>query len=197
MKIGWNFPSRTDLKKLRKMANITRPALGKSVGLSESAIVKIEQKDHIPNYDNMVNIFKQIEKEFQMLSPRDERPIKDIMEKNVISFKLEDAIEKVISTINETQITQFPIIDNGSLVGTITSNNIVDFESGSAVKEYMSSILPNVGETVPIFKIIPMFKEFSAVLLTEKGTGKVTGIVTPQDVVSEKLTRSNIKKVKR
>ena len=197
MKIGWDFPSREDLKKLRKMTNMTRPELGKSVGLSESIINKIENHNHIPNYDNMVKIFKTIEKKFQLLSPRDERPVNDIMVKDVISFKPEDAVEEVISIISNTQVTQFPIINEGSLIGTITSNDIVDYEPATPVKDYMSPILPTVGETTKIYKIIPMFKEFPAVLLTEKGSGELKGIVTPQDIVTEKLSRTNEKIVKR
>ncbi len=52
------------------------------------------------------------------------KKVKDFMNKNVICFSPEDSIFKVVETFSKKQISGAPVVENGNLVGIISSSDI-------------------------------------------------------------------------
>ena len=133
-----------DIKKIRKKFNLTQIELAQRSGVSQSMIAKIESGHLEPTYSNAIKIFNALNN----ISKEKELTAKDIMEKNIISVTPDQEIKKTISLMKKHEISQLPVIQNNTPIGTISEssilNNILGNQNAKIVKEIMLESPPSI-----------------------------------------------------
>jgi len=124
--------------------------------------------------------------------------VREYMSKNVITVKPEQSLDEVVKLMKVSKHDGFPVVDNGNVVGMITTRDIL-LKKGKTVKDVMSK---QVVVTFPEVKIIDaarvMFREgFSRIPVVDKETKKLVGIITNTDVIRSHIERATPDKVKK
>lgn len=181
------FPRLEDIKKRRRLAGITQHQLAKLCGLSQSFITKIESGSVEPSYSKAQAIFGALER----LERKGEKKATDIMAKSVKSVGVSDSVKSAIGLMKRNGISQLPVFDGKTPVGSISEKTIVDKmgEEGfgikdiekADVKEIMDEALPILKCDTPISVVSPVLQYSQAVLISEKG--KIVGIITKADLL--------------
>jgi len=124
--------------------------------------------------------------------------VREYMSKNVITVKPEQSLDEVVKLMKVSKHDGFPVVDNGNVVGMITTRDIL-LKKGKTAKDVMSK---QVVVTFPEVKIIDaarvMFREgFSRIPVVDKETKKLVGIITNTDVIRSHIERATPDKVKK
>ena len=88
------------------------------------------------------------------------KKVKDIFLKKVISFEPTDSLSKLLSAVNDNGYSQFPVFEQGKLVGIISENGITNFLSHSieddliSIKETTVKDVLTLDETKDAFSVI-------------------------------------------
>ncbi len=170
-----------DIKKIRKKFNLTQIELAQRSGVSQSMIAKIESGHLEPTYSNAIKIFNALNN----ISKEKELTAKDIMEKNIISVTPDQEIKKTISLMKKHEISQLPVIQNNTPIGTISEssilNNILGNQNAKIVKEIMLESPPSISINTSIRIITDLLHSFPIVIVNDKG--KIVGIITKADLI--------------
>lgn len=179
------LPEITEIKKRRKLADLTQKEIAVLAGVSQSLIAKIESNKVKPTYENVKRIVKALD-EFE----KEDRVIaKDIMNRNVVYVKKEYTVEKVINIMNRTNYSQLPVLERGYSVGAVTEMTIFDVVSSGKklsdifekkIGHIMEESFPTIKKNESMDIISALLKDNHAVLVTRKG--KVSGIITKADM---------------
>ena len=172
-----NLPELETIKQKRKKLNLTQKYLASKCGISQSLLAKVELGHVTPNY----NIAKRIFETLEQLEVSDSEKAYEIMNKNVILLKPGDRVSKAVAIALKRGISQFPVVENGRAIGSITTADLLDAEKGSEISKYMSPVLPSVGKSMPISAIKSILKISGAVLVMD--SGRVVGIITPEELL--------------
>lgn len=168
----------TMLKKLRIEAGLTQRKLAELVGVSQAHIAKIEQGKVDPRLSTVNKIL-------QVLTGGKERRCKDIMTEGVLFAKPDDIILKVSKVMVRHAISQIPVIDRNTVIGTVTEESIIRNLSSNVanekVKKIMNPPLPIVPEDANVSAIRPLLEKHQGVLVA-RGK-KVVGIITRSDLL--------------
>ena len=121
----------------------------------------------------------------------DEEQIALVMTRDVITATLDEDVGKVASKMLENNIRRVPIVDDGNLVGTLTSFDLValaisQMNIEDPVEEYMTKNVPTTWEQTPLnvaFEIMRFFHSKSIISLNNDG--KIGGILTETDFINE------------
>ena len=172
-----NLPELEIIKQKRKKLNLTQQYLASKCNISQSLLAKVELGKVTPNY----NIAKHIFETLEQLEVSDSEKAYEIMNKTVISLKPGDRVSKAVAIALKRGISQFPVVENGRVIGSITTADLLDAEKGSTISKYMSPAMPSVGKSMPVSAIKDILKISGAVLVTD--SGKVVGIITPEELL--------------
>ena len=88
------------------------------------------------------------------------KKVKDIFLKKVISFEPTDSLSKLLSAVNDNGYSQFPVFEQGKLVGIISENGITNFLAHSieddliSIKETTVKDVLTLDETKDAFSVI-------------------------------------------
>lgn len=125
--------------------------------------------------------------------------------KKVVTYHVNDLLTTVLSQINQSKFTQFPIYDGKTYVGLLTESGITRYFAANHQKEIdaikLSEVMAYeqkeravfVGEGATEIEVVSMFKSFNernekleAVLITDSGTkeGKLIGLITLYDLLN-------------
>lgn len=166
------------LKKLRTEAGLTQRKLAELAGVSQAHVAKIEQGKVDPRLSTVNKIL-------QVLTEGKERKCKDMMTEGVISAKPDDVILKVSEVMVRHAISQMPVIEQNTVVGTITEESIIrNLGSDTAnekVRKIMNPPLPIVPEDTNVSAIRPILETHQGVLIA-RGT-RIVGIITRSDLL--------------
>jgi len=121
----------------------------------------------------------------------DEEQIALIMSRNIITATLNDDVKEVAFRMLENNIRRVPVVDDGDLVGIITSFDLValaisEMNIEDPVEEYMIKNIPTTWEQTPLnvaFEIMRFFDLKSIISLNNEG--KMSGILTETDFINE------------
>jgi len=164
------------LKKLRNEAGLTQRQLAKLIGVSQAHIAKIENEKVDPRLSTVNKIL-------QVLTGGAGRKCREIMTKKVIFVKPDDKVSEVSKKMMKYAISQLPVINKGTVVGTVTEKSIIRNLSPNIadkqVKEIMEPPMPMVPENTPLSIVKSLLDDSLAVLVVKEG--KVTGIITQSD----------------
>lgn len=116
------FPELSSISYRRKRAGITQKILSKKANISQSLLTKIERGLVIPNYKTACAIFDILD-EFEY---NNDKTLNDVMKRNIIILKSSDTVQKTAIIAKKHSISQFPVLENGKIVGAITTNNLIN-----------------------------------------------------------------------
>ena len=119
------------------------------------------------------------------LNKKQELKASQIMQTKIIAARPDDKIALVIEKMKKYGISQMPVIDNNTAVGTISETALLHGllqHKGEQVKELMEEAPPIVAGQTGITLITNLLQFSSMVLVAEKG--KLTGVITKSDVLN-------------
>ncbi len=182
------LPDLEEIQKRRRSLGLSQKQLASYAGVSQSLIAKIEGGKIEPAYRNVKRIFEMLENE---MGKQKRRVLaKEISNKKVIGVDKKDAVHIAIELMRKYEISQLPVYDENTPVGSITekviTNNIAQKKdpkelSKMPVEKVMEEGLPLISENAPVEILIPLLQYSPAVLTIKKGV--TTGIITKADLL--------------
>ena len=182
------FPPASDIRKLRKTADVTQQELAHESGISQSTIAKIERGKISASYETVVRLFETLENIGQ--GRRSERTASDVSSKHVVTVQSADPVHMAIEMMRATGYSQLPVLDGDSPVGSISERGIFDMVrkgktlddlKDSPISAVMGESFPVVSEGTPLSSVTAVMNESNAVLVARKG--KVVGMITNADML--------------
>lgn len=171
------FPQLESVGIRRKKLGLTQSSFAKSIGLSQSMLTKIERGKTVPNYNIAVQIFSKLEQE----ENRGEISIKDVMKKTVIELKPSDSIQTAAKIAKKHGISQFPVTQNGKIVGSIRTSDLIGLPKEAKVGWKIEAPFPTVHENSPISVVKKLLAHNPAVIVVRKD--QIIGLVTAEDLL--------------
>ena len=175
------LPKLSEIQFKRKMLGLTQKDLANEVGVSQSAIAKIEQKQMIPNY----KIGKKIFEKLDCLKKKKEMVASAIMRKKIFQISPDDTLETAVNLVVKRGFSTIPVLLDGKVIGKITETTIVHAGKKNydiPCKTFMEPPPTTVSETTPISTLREILKEESFILVTGNN-GKILGLITRSDVL--------------
>ncbi|MBO5654114.1 MAG: CBS domain-containing protein [Candidatus Methanomethylophilaceae archaeon] len=181
------FPPASDIRKRRKMLDITQSELAEASGVSQSTITKVEQGKISASYNTVVKLFETLEK---MGERKKEIPIMDIATRDIVSVQEDSGVHEALEILKETGFSQMPVFRGDSSVGSISekvilklmnSGKSMDQLSRMRVSDVMEDSFPTISENTSMEGLSSMLNTSNAVLITRKG--KIIGMITRADVL--------------
>ncbi len=180
------LPDITEIKKKRKVLNITQFKLAKLVGVSQSLIAKLESGKLDPSYSNVKRIFLALEK----MEISDSKKVRNVMNDKLFRVEISDTVKSAIGLMKRNGISQLPVFDGKNNVGSISEKTILDkLASGESmdsvvndiVEEIMDGPLPTVDEDLPVKAAAQLLQYNQGLLVLRKS--KFIGFVTKADLL--------------
>ena len=191
-----------ELEKIRKKRNalgLSQEKLAKVLGLQRVVINRIENrnknentKKYSPSYDNVKKIFDHLEILEQQEVGDAGLSVKlagEVMVSPLVTVSLEESLESARKKMgSDGEITQLPVIVNGECVGLVTSNSILNKPPGAKlVKQVIESIPPIIAENMKVTEQVKaLITNSPCVLVSEKNSSKIKGIIVAWDLISTK-----------
>lgn len=184
------IPTPEELKRLRLQAGLTQKELAERAGVSQSLIARIESGSVDPRISTLRRIISAIpfRERFKTAS--------QIMCSPVIYVTPDDTIRKAVDLMEKHGISQLPVIDGDTVVGSVKENSLIREVSRSRdpyeifdkkVREIMDEAFPMVSPSTSIIEILSSFLYAKpAVLVVDRG--KVQGIITKIDIIKAMKT---------
>ena len=121
----------------------------------------------------------------------DEEQIALIMSRNIVTATLDEDVKKVAFKMLDNNIRRVPVVDDGDLVGIITSFDLValaisEMNIEDPVEEYMIKNVPTTWDQTPLnvaFETMRFFNSKSIISLNNDG--RMSGILTETDFINE------------
>ncbi|MBD3338577.1 MAG: CBS domain-containing protein [Candidatus Lokiarchaeota archaeon] len=179
-----NLPDLEEIKYLRKKLNLSQENLGKELGLTQSTISRIENGSLDPPYSKAKAIFEFLEKE-RMKRKESKLIALNIMTKNIISISSDTKVKEAVDLMSEHNISQLPIIDNGTNLGSITSKKIQNLIIHNSdlmdieVFHIKELAFPEIEQSWSLKDVSDLLVRYSAVLVADKNA--YIGIITDAD----------------
>uniref|UniRef100_A0A7J2TL98 CBS domain-containing protein n=1 Tax=Archaeoglobus fulgidus TaxID=2234 RepID=A0A7J2TL98_ARCFL len=168
-----------EIRERRKKLKITQKELAERVGVSQSLIAKLEAGA----IDPKLSLIKKILRVFEELESK--KKAEDVMTSPVIVADIEDPISKVAKIMIEKGISQMPVVEKGTIVGSVSEKGIFKaFYEGKRelkVRDILEAPLPEISSKAEISDISKLLLDNPAVVVTEKG--KILGIITKHDLM--------------
>lgn len=183
-----DFPDIYNIRKIRKRLKITQTDLAKEAGVSQSLVARIESGLIDPRYSKVVSIFNALKK----LNKKEAITVEKFMHKGVFKVLKDEKISKVIEIMKRHNISQVPIFDDNSMVGTISEKILLKHLSKQGIhqlsarksEEIMEEPFPTVPKDTPVESIIALFDSYPAIAISNKQS--ITGVLTKSDLLKFK-----------
>ncbi len=166
---------------------MTQASLGKSAGVSQSLVAKIESGQVDPSFSTI----KAIADALRVQIRAGGKKASDVMSKPVVSVQTGVTLSECINLMRRRGISQLPVFSGSQLAGSISESHIVSLLSEGAdpkaslarpVSRFMEPSYPTVDAATPIDALYSLFNFVPAVLVVSGE--KVGGIVTKIDMIS-------------
>lgn len=181
------LPELSEIVVRRKILGLTQSQLALEAGVSQSLIAKVEAEKTDPAYSRAKPIFDSLER----LEQKKGGPTAGTMaNRRLVFVRPSENIGKAAELMRERGVSQLPVIDGDSVVGSISEeillNKVYDGEkpadlSKRHVSDVMGEPFSTVGEDTPFSAVSALLATSRAVIVT-KG-GKAIGIITRADVL--------------
>ena len=183
------LPPVQEIKKRRLALGISQKKLASSVGASQSLIAKIESNRVNPSYDVVKKIFEYLD--------RIEQPkiglAKDVEKRDLVWVKKSETVIDAAEKMRLHGFSQLPVRDDREdiCVGSISERQIMQGILSEAnprsfyerpVSDVMQEQFPIVDERLSVTAVALLLQHSQAVLTARRG--KITGIITPSDLLS-------------
>ena len=170
----------------RKRLGLTQTELSRRCGVSQSLIAKIEANQLDPTYSKL----RAISDVLEHLDAAPQLTAEKVMHREVVLMFATETVEQGIEHLAHHGISQIPVFDQGTLVGTVTESSLLDHlrrhrdrpEGAHApVREVMTEALPQVPPETGLDALLSVLDVFPAVLVS--ANGRLQGIVTKSDLL--------------
>lgn len=122
----------------------------------------------------------------------------DYMSKNVITVRPDQPIKGILRLMRETSHDGFPVVEDGRLVGIITTRDLVFKKKGAKIRDFMSDkVVVTFPETDLMDAARVMFRMGYSRLPVVNEDRKLIGIITNADVIRSQIERATPEKVKK
>ena len=182
-------PSPSELKMLRKKANLTQKELAIRAGMSQALIARIESGNVDPRVSTLRKILQVLNE-----SSANKISLRNVMHKPVIVIGVEETIGKAAEIMWKHGISQLPVMNQDKIIGSIKEESMLkkfkEEKSEDILNMPISGLLE---ESFPIVSIETNFDEVSrlltsgnpAVLVSEHG--RMVGIITKIDLIAKHM----------
>ncbi len=181
------LPDLAEIKRQRKLHNLTQSELAKLSAVSQSLIAKIESGRLDPTYTNVRKIFTVLNN----LDEKGQRRASDFMVPRIIMCHSEDHLSLAVSKMRQNSISQLPIIDSGITVGLVSESTVLDALAAGKdvsklqIKDVMADAPPVISPQTPMQIVLDLLRYSPLVLIGGSG-GKFVGVLTKSDIISAK-----------
>src|SRR2546430_1172421 len=110
-------------------------------------------------------------------------PVKDVMNRNVITFNEDTPVEEIARTLAEKHITGAPVMASGGHVTGIVSEIDVITKKGATAKDIMSAHVISITEDTPIDEAARLLAGERIRRLPVLAKGKMVGLLSRSDVL--------------
>lgn len=172
-----------EIRRLRKLHDITQSELSKLANVSQSLIAKIESGNIDAGYANVQKIFDCLDGLKQKKEPKAE----DIMTTKIFSIAGNAPVSDAIRKMKLHEISQIPVVENDRPIGLLTETDIIakisegKNASGLLVSDVADEAPPTVSGKMPLSAVTELLRYASLVLVSEKG--RLKGVITKADVL--------------
>ena len=182
------LPDIIEIKKRRKILGITQSRLAKESAVSQSLIAKLESGKLETSYSIAKQIFLVLDK----LENKTSKKAKDYSSNKIIKIDLGDKVKAAISLMKKNNISQLPVFDGNSFVGSFSEKTILDkiaegesveVLEGEGVGDVMEDPFPSINEDTPLNSFISLLQHNQALLVLRKG--KPVGVITKSDLLKK------------
>jgi predicted transcriptional regulator len=178
---------------------LTQAQLAALAGVTQAYIAKIEAGTADPKISTLEKILETLEKTAIKKEATSEKYVtaEEMMAAPVVSVKSSDKIEKAAKLMNSYKISQLPVIEGTTQVGSISEatlmHQLIDGRDMSklvkrSVKEIMEGPFPTVSKDTNVETIYHLLDHSPAVLVVDRG--KAIGILTKADVLKLRKIKS-------
>jgi len=173
---------------MRMALDITQAELAKESGISQSTIAKIERNRISASYATVVKLFETLDN--MAKGNRKDLTAADVATKDIIYVQSTDKIRVVSELMRTAGISQLPVLNGETPVGSISEKIIFDrIRNGRSMEELkdmpvsaiMDESFPVVAENTPVSAVTAMMSDTNAVLTSRKG--RLTGMITKADIL--------------
>ena len=182
------LPSLEEIARLRRALGISQPRLASMVGISQSAVAKIERGKTNPSYTVVKRLFECLDAERRQR----ERvaTVADVRSRRVVSVGPAIPLETAVAEMRRHKFSQLPVIDGRNTVGSLSERTITNLIlSGKGPSDFsrirvgkvMDPPFPTIDEKAPVYLAAGLLQDYGAVLATVEG--EVQGIVTKSDIL--------------
>ncbi len=124
--------------------------------------------------------------------------VKNYMSENVITVSPGQPIRGILRLMRETNHDGFPVVEEGRLVGIITTRDLVFKKKGTKIRDFMSDkVVVTFPDTNLIDAARVMFRMGYSRLPVVDENRKLIGIITNADVIRSQIERATPEKVKK
>jgi len=176
----------SEIRAMRVKLGLTQVQLAELAGVTQAYIAKIEAGAADPKVSTLENILKALDR----ATTEKRTCAEEIMASPIVAVKPEDRIEKAVRLMNAYKISQLPVLDGETLVGSISEatlmHKITAGEDMSrlvrrSIDEIMESPFPTVSKDTDVDTIYFLLGHNQAVLVVDRG--RAVGIVTKADIL--------------
>lgn len=112
--------------------------------------------------------------------------IRDILPRDFLTINGETTLAKVLELIFHSHQEDFPVVENSSLVGFVTRQDIMisihRFGMDKAVREIMRKDFPKAKDTDSLIKVQSIIQESGVGAMPVLKDGEVVGVITLEDI---------------
>ena len=186
------LPKLEEIKKRRQALNLSQEYLARKARVTRVLISQIERNHHSPSYDTVDRIFTILETEENEVMKKGMTageicvPRPGTIKKQLVTVSSHNTIKTAESKMgSDGEISQLPVIDKGECIGLVTSQSILKKPPGAKiVKDAMISRPPTISEDTQItIQIKSLLDNSPCILVSDKKTGKIKGIIVAWDII--------------
>ncbi len=182
------IPTPSELKRLRKEANLTQKKLAELASVSQPLIARMET-DGKNSIDPRVSTLRKVLNALSRVQGNTQKAI-DFATKKVIRVKNTDKVSKAASIMGDKGISQLIVEDDkNKLVGSIREKSLTRklLEMGDSIlKESISNhvedLFPEISISTPFHEIKSLLLDNDAIILKDE-RGELAGIITKADII--------------
>ncbi len=180
------FPSLAEVRKRRRLLNLSQKEHARLAGVSQSMVAKIEKERQNPSYEVVRRLFQALERQEHAA----EKKVVDICTREVKYVEKHEPVSKVISLMEKYKISQLPVFDRGYPVGSISDKTFTALVLKGinmhevlnwSVDKIKDEAFPTVDTSAHLDIVAKILERYNAVLVMKNE--KVIGIVTKADLL--------------
>ena len=117
------LPDLKEIKNIRRKLNLTQEDIEDALNIPQATISRIENGQGNPSYFTVKSIFNYLEHE-GLRRKKGGQKAEDIMTTEIISINRNSSIKSAVNLMNEHDLSQLPIFENGQNIGSLTAKKI-------------------------------------------------------------------------